>query len=105
MQRLQATYRNAKITLMAAKQWLDVCAAELQAACKHPIEALRETAWERTEADNTPSAPLRICLHCGLSECGWGWHFNTLGPNYYAMLPTVSVVELYNQRIGPTVLE
>lgn len=50
-----------------------------QLKCEH--KHIAEAPWEQSQwSSSTPEE--RICLHCGLSEIGWGIGFQTLKHKY-----------------------
>lgn len=57
-------------------------AKELQAACKHPIDAIVEAPYQGCEHLNS-LPPFRVCRDCGYAETGWGCGYWLLASGVY----------------------
>ena len=91
---LQINKQECKLRLMIG---------ELQRACKHPVESLRDCNYQDTPAGGV-YRPYRLCVECGLVEQGWS--FRRLRPDVSAFpssdatVPVVNQQEIYRMKLG-----
>jgi len=69
---------KAEEQLKKAKENLKIVIKDVQAKCKHPIEAVHEANWEQETTFFRTQPPFRVCTKCGLAETGWGIGYHTL---------------------------
>jgi hypothetical protein len=77
--------------LKRVKADFDVFVIQVQIDCLHDHIA---------EWDTAASAPLRVCLHCGLTEEGWGCGFIVLKNKTELGVPTIDQKRYYELRQG-----
>ena len=94
---------SARDTVRAAERRREHVVRMVQIVCPHK---------EVAECNYRPSdyfdalPPIRICLHCGMTEDGWGCGYLVLGPHHAdAAMARIDRDELYRLRQGLSITD